>query len=241
MDFKGKRALVTGAGKGIGHATAKLLHARGAEVIALSRTAADLDALREEIGCETLCVDLEDLEAARRATIEALPVDLLVNNAAITVHRMLLDHDVETFERIMKVNVTAPMAITKEVASDLIARGKGGAIVNVSSMAAFVGLAMHTAYCASKGALDAMSRAWAVELGPKGIRVNVVNPTVTMTPMGIKAWADPERRNKRLERIPVGRFAQPEDIAEAIVWLLDDAAAMVHGLSMPVDGGFHVI
>lgn len=241
MSFAGKRALVTGAGKGIGLATARLLAERGAEVVALSRTAADLEALEAEIGCETLTVDLGDLDAAREAVRSALPIDLLVNNAGITGQHAMVDLALDEMQRIITVNTLAPFVLTQEVVRDLVQRGVGGAIVNVSSMAALVGLPEHTAYCTSKGALDSMTRAMATELGPLGIRINVVNPTVTLTPMGEKAWADPERRARRLQRIPLGRFATPEDMAEVIAFLLSDAAGMVHGLSMPVDGGFRAV
>ena len=241
MTFQGKRTLVTGAGKGIGLATAKLLSEKGARVVALSRTAADLDALRADIGCETLCVDLADLAATREAVRGCLPIDLLVNNAGITGQHAMVDLTLDDLQRIITVNTLAPFVITQEVVRDMLGRGVGGAIVNVSSMAALVGVPELTAYCTSKGALDSMTRAMAAELGPLGIRINAINPTVTLTPMGEKAWAEPERRARRLARIPLGRFAQPEDMAEVIAFLLSDEAAMVHGLSMPVDGGFRAI
>ena len=238
MLFEGRRALVTGAGKGIGRAAARLLKAEGAEVVALSRSAEDLAALQDEIGCATLAVDLADAEATRRAVRDALPVDLLVNNAGYTTLDPFHDVTVEGFGLLMAINAVAPMIIAQEVTHDLIARGRPGAIVNVSSMAALVGLPGQTAYCASKAALDAMTRVMAVELGPKGIRVNGINPTVTMTAMAVKAWSDPEKRARRLSRIPLGRFAEPEEIADVIVYLLSDKAAMIHGVCLPVDGGF---
>lgn len=241
MTFAGKRALVTGAGKGIGLATARLLREKGATVVALSRTTADLDALAKEIGCETLTVDLADLDATREAVRGCLPIDLLVNNAGITGQHAVVDLALDDLQRIITVNTLAPFVITQEVVRDMLRRAVGGAIVNVSSMAALVGLPEHTAYCTSKGALDAMTRAMAAELGALGIRINAINPTVTLTPMGEKAWAEPERRARRLSRIPLGRFAKPEDMAEVIAFLLSDAAGMVHGLSMPVDGGFRAI
>jgi len=241
MTVAGKRALVTGAGKGIGLATAKLLSQQGATVVALSRTAADLDVLRDEIGCATLCVDLGDLDAAREAVRGCLPIDLLVNNAGITGQHAVVDLSLDDLQRIITVNTLAPFVLIQEVVRDLVRRGVGGAIVNVSSMAALVGLPDHTAYCTSKGALDSMTRAMAAELGQQGIRINAINPTVTLTPMGEKAWADPERRARRLSRIPLGRFATPEDMAAVIAFLLSDAAGMVHGLNMPVDGGFRAV
>lgn len=238
MTIEGKRVLVTGAGKGIGRTTAKLLAERGGEVIALSRDAADLDSLAAEIGCATIVCDLADLGATRSAVERALPVDLLVNNAGTTVLQPFLEGTIEDFDHVMTINAKAPMVVAQVVAADMIARGVKGAIVNVSSNAAFFGLADHAAYCASKGALDGLTRVMAVELGPRGIRVNSVNPTVTLTPMAVKAWSDPAKADPVQARIPMGRFVEPEEVAEVIVFLLSDAAAMVHGISMPVDGGF---
>ena len=162
-------------------------------MIALSRTRSDLDQLEAEYGCRTIQCDLADAEAARAAAVAALPVDLLVNNAGTTQLDPFLEVKVETFDWLMSVNTRAPMIVAQECARDMISRGHKGAIVNVSSMAAFQGVPEHTAYCATKGALDAMTRVMAVELGEHGIRVNCVNPVVTLTPMAIKAWSDPEK------------------------------------------------
>ena len=238
MTFTGKRVLVTGAGKGIGRTTAKLLAERGAVVIALSRNADDLASLGTEIDCETIQCDLADLAATRAAADRALPVDYLVNNAGTTVLQPFLEGTLEDFDHVMTVNAKAPMVVAQVVAADMIARGHKGAIVNVSSNAAFFGIADHAAYCASKCALDGLTRVMAVELGPEGIRVNSVNPTVTLTPMAVKAWSDPAKAGPMQQRIPMGRFVQPEEVAEVILFLLSDAAAMVHGTSLPVDGGF---
>lgn len=238
MEFEGKRILVTGAGKGIGRAVVAKLVAERAEVIALSRTKADLDGLEQEFGCRTIHCDLADPEAARKAAREALPVDLLVNNAGTTKLDSFLDVSTATFDWLMNVNTKAPMVIAQEVARDMIRRGHKGSIVNVSSMAAFQGVPEHTAYCATKGALDAMTRVMAVELGAHGIRVNSVNPVVTLTPMAIKAWSDPVKSKSMLDRIPIGRFVEPEEVADTILYLLSPRASMITGSSITVDGGF---
>ena len=240
MDFTGKKVILTGAGKGIGRATAEILVARGAEVIALTRSTADVATLQADLGCRVIQVDLADAAATRAAALAALPADYLINCAGTTELQSFLDTTVQAFDRLIAVNTRAPMIVAQEFARDLIARGQKGAIVNVSSVAAFVGIPDHAAYCASKAGLDGLTRVMAKELAPLGIRVNGVHPTVTLTPMALKAWSDPAKAAGMMNRIPVGRFAESADITEVILFLLSDAAAMVNGISMPVDGGYMI-
>ena len=168
----------------------------------------------------------------------ALPIDLLVNNAGITSLEPVLDTTMASFLRVLAVNTMAPLRLAQVVAGDLIRRGRPGAIVNVSSIAASTGLANHAAYCTSKAGLDALTRVLAVELGPHGIRANTVNPVVTLTPMGEAAWSDPAKSAGMLGRIPLGRFCKPMDVAGVISFLLGEDAAMINGVSIDVDGGF---
>lgn len=238
QEFAGKRVLVTGAGKGIGRATALLLAQRGAQVIALSRSEDDLRSLAAAIGCETHAVDLADAGAARAAAIAAQPIDLLANNAGIARLQSFLETSLEAFDETMAVNVRAAMIVAQVCARNMIERGVGGAIVNVSSLSAHVGFALHSAYCASKAGLDGLTRVMAVELGAQGIRVNSVNPTVTLTPMAEQAWSDPAKSAQMLARIPLNRFVQPEEVAQTIAYLLGDDARMINGVSLAVDGGF---
>lgn len=232
-DFGGKRILVTGAGKGIGRETVQWLERCGAEVIAMGRNPEDLASC-----AHSAVADLADVNATRAAVASVLPIDMLVNCAGVVELESFLDTSVETFDHLMAVNTRAPMVVAQVVARDLIARGVPGAIVNVSSLAAAVGTRDHLAYCASKAALDAMTRVMAVELGPHGIRVNSVNPVVTLTPMADKAWSDPVKAGAMLSRIPLGRFVQPGEIAATIAFLLSDDAAMINGVTLTVDGGF---
>ncbi|MFC4455683.1 glucose 1-dehydrogenase [Deinococcus sonorensis] len=238
FDFGGRRALVTGAGKGIGREIAALLATCGAEVVAVSRSADDLTRLQRETGCLPVVADLETVEGVQQAVRAAGAIDLLVNNAGIALLEPFLEATPEAFDRTMAVNVRAALLLGQAVARDLITRSSPGAIVNVSSQSSMVGLPNHAAYCASKGALDQLTRVMAIELGPHRIRVNAVNPTVTLTPMGQRAWSDPARSAPMLARIPLGRFAEPLDVAQAVAYLLSDAAAMINGVTLPVDGGF---
>ncbi|HXT07767.1 MAG TPA: SDR family oxidoreductase [Roseiarcus sp.] len=238
MSLQGKSVLVTGAGKGIGRATVADLVRRGMRVIALSRDPADLAEIEAEFGCRTLAVDLADAEATRAAARAALPFDYLVNNAGIAALQSVLDTTVESFDAVMAVNARAPLILSQEYARDLIARGQKGAIVNVSSISSFIGFADHAAYCASKAALDGLTRVMANELGRKGIRVNGVHPVITLTPMAVKAWSDPAKSDPMRKRIPLGRFVEPPEVAAVIAYLLSDDAAMVNGVDLPIDGGF---
>ena len=240
MRFDGKTVLITGAGTGIGRETARLMATRGASVVAVSRTESDLDSLAAEIGCATVAVDLADADAARVAALRGLPADYLVNCAGINVLQPFVDVTVEAFDLVHAVNTRAAMIFAQEFARSRIGLGGGGAIVNVSSLSSFIGFDDHASYCASKGALDAMSRVMTNELGSHGIRVNCINPIVTMTELAARAWSDPAKSEPVLRRIPISRFAETIDIAEVIAFLLSDAAVMMNGLSISLDGGFLV-
>jgi L-xylulose reductase len=237
MTFAGERILVTGATKGIGRATAKLLASRGATVVAFGRDEGDLASLADEIGCEVRAVDLTDAEATRAAAAAVQPIDRLVNNAGTVTLEPFLETTAEAFRQQMDVNVLACLVIAQETAKSMIARGKKGTIVNVSSVSSTLGFTNHASYCASKGALDSLTMVMANELGRHGIRVNAVNPTVVLTPMAVKAWSDPAKSEPLLKRIPMGRFIEPEEVAESIAYLLSDQSAMITGAMLPVDGG----
>lgn len=240
IDFTGKRVLVTGAGKGIGRDIAVTLSEYGAEVVAISRAQVDLDTLKAAISCQVIQADLANAEQARQAADSAGEIDLLVNNAGITNLQSFFDTTLEAFDEIMAVNVRAVLVVSQVITRKMVARGTPGAIVNVSSQSSMRALQDHTAYCASKGALDQLTRMMALELGPHDIRVNAVNPTVTLTPMGEFAWSDPLKRNGMMARIPLKRFATPRDVSEVIAFLLSDQARMLNGVVLPIDGGFLV-
>ncbi|CAA9430251.1 MAG: 3-oxoacyl-[acyl-carrier protein] reductase [uncultured Rubellimicrobium sp.] len=236
--FDGRTAIITGAGKGIGRATATLLAARGAQVVAIARTASDLDSLAAETGARTILADLADTSAAREAMREAGPADFLVNCAGTNVLESVLDMTEAGYDAVLGINLRAPLICAQEFARMRIAAGGGGAIVNVTSIAGHRGFQDHMCYAASKAGLEGATRVMARELGPHGIRVNAVAPTITLTELAAAAWSDPAKSGPMMVRHPVGRFAQVEDVAATIAMLLSDDSGMVTGAVLPVDGGF---
>ncbi|WP_417258832.1 SDR family oxidoreductase [Celeribacter sp.] len=238
MQFSGKSVIITGAGKGIGRATAQLLAQRGAEVVAISRTQSDLDSLRAEIGGRSLIADLSKAEEARRAMAEAGPCDMLVNCAGTNVLESVLDMTDEGYETVMGINLKSALICAQEFARARVAAGGGGVIVNVTSIAGHRGFQDHVCYAASKAGLEGATRVMARELGEHGIRVVALAPTVTMTELAAEAWSDPAKSEPMMARHPIGRFAQAEDVARAIALMLSDDAGMVTGSALSVDGGF---
>ena len=240
--FDGKRALVTGAGKGIGRALAIALMKGGAETYALSRTQSDLDSLKKEVpGIKTIACDISDWDRTKcivQGIIKDGPVDLLVNNAAVylsgTVGTITKEPAMET----MMTNLLAPMNIAQEVARGLKDRARGGSIVNVSSVWGMIATNQigGCTYAASKGGMDAMTRVMAMELGPHNIRVNSINPTGVWTDK-IKEIKESDFVAKFMSLIPMANFAEVEDVVHATLFLLSSKADMITGVTFPVDGG----
>ncbi|HEV8571285.1 MAG TPA: SDR family oxidoreductase [Micromonosporaceae bacterium] len=237
-DFQGRRVLVTGASGRIGAATVRLLTARGAQVIAAASAADHLTSIVAETGASPLAFDLTSEDNIRDAIAD---VDLwgVVNcggwGGEIATP---MDTDIAVFDKVMAINARGALLVIKYASRTMIRLDRGGAIVNVSSQASLVGLAGHVSYGSSKAALDNITRVSALELGRYGIRVNSVNPTVVMTPMSAWYWGRDDIQGPFLEHMPLGRWATEEEIAAPIAFLLSDDAAMITGVSLPIDGGY---
>ena len=236
----GRRALVTGASRGLGLGCAAALAEAGAHVVCAARGA---DALGEAVAAlraaggsaEALALDVTDLDAVRAALGE--PVDVLVNSAGLARHGPALETAPEDFDAVAAVNLRAAYFLAVEAARGMAARG-GGSIVQVSSQMGHVGGIDRTVYCATKHAVEGMTKAMAIEWGPKGVRVNTVAPTFVRTPLTEGTFADPERRAWIERQIVLGRVGEVEDVMGAVLFLASDASALVTGTSILVDGGW---
>lgn len=230
--------LVTGASGGIGAATVRQLCSAGGNVIASGQNTDQLHKLAKETGCATLPFDSASEEGVREA-IEGLEVWGVVNCGGFGGEIATpMDTDIDIFDKVISINARGALLVTKYATQSMIRLGKGGAIVNVSSQAALVALKGHISYGSSKAALDNITRVSALELGKYGIRVNSVNPTVVMTEMSAFYWGRPDIGEPFLDQMPLGRWATEDEIAAPIVFLLSDAASMITGVCLPVDGGF---
>ena len=237
-DFNGRTILVTGASGGIGAATVRHLTAAGAKVIASARTLESLTELCDETGAQPLTFDLTSEESIKDA-LEGLDLWGVVNcggyGGEIATPQ---DTDIDVFDKVISINARGALLVIKHAVPGTIRQGNGGAIVNVSSQASLVALTGHISYGSSKAALDNITRVSALELGKHNIRVNSVNPTVVMTPMSAWYWGRPDIQGPFLEQMPLGRWATVDDIAAPITFLLSDAASMITGVSLPIDGGY---
>ena len=239
----GRRALVTGAGRGLGLAAAAALAEAGAHVVLAARTRPEIEAAAAAIvarggSAEALVLDVLDVAAVRATLAQAAPFHVLVNNAGTNRPRPMTDITPEDFDAVMDLNVRAAYFVAQTVAARMVTEGIRGSIVNVSSQMGHVGWSKRTVYCASKHAIEGLTKAMAVEFGPAGVRVNTVGPTFIVTEMTRPYFEDEAFRNAVLSKIKLGRLGEVEDVMGPILFLASDASAMVTGTALLVDGGW---
>jgi NAD(P)-dependent dehydrogenase (short-subunit alcohol dehydrogenase family) len=239
----GKRALVTGGGRGIGLAAASALAQAGAHVTLAARTQAEIEAAAQAIRgrgdrAAALPLDVTDLDAVRDAIGKAEPFDVLVNNAGTNRPKLLMDVSVEDFDVIMGLNVRAAFFMAQAVARSLIAAKQPGSIINISSQMGHVGAARRTVYCASKHAMEGFTKAMAIELAPHNIRVNSLGPTFLETPLTRPFFENKAFRDEVLGKIKLGRLGQLDELTGAILFLASDASSLMTGSALVLDGGW---
>ena len=242
FDLSGKLAVVTGAGRGLGRGCALALAEAGAEVIAVSRTASELDSLIDEIKAQggqaqaRVC-DVTDVRAIDEALAGLTGVDVLVNNAGGNKPQRFLDVDSDTFDWMVDLNLRSLFVFSQKVAR-LMQQQNSGSIIHMSSQMGHVGGIKRSVYCMTKHGLEGLTKAMAIDLAEWNIRVNSVAPTFVETPLTRPFFEDPEFKQAVFNHIPLQRLGQIEDVAAAVVYLASDAANMVTGTSLKVDGGW---
>ena len=242
-DHPNKVAVITGGGGGIGLAIAEKFVQHNILTVIIGRNQEKLNAAGAQLGplCYPICQDLDDLASLPGLVQQILTrfgrIDILVNNAGINQKKDLTDVSDQEFQRILHTNVSVVFALSREVVRSMAAAGEG-VIINISSMASQYGIPKVIAYTASKSAIEGMTRAMAVELAPRGIRVNCIAPGFIATDMSEKALnGDAERKQKVMSRTPMGRLGAPADIGEAALYLASEGAKYVTGVVLPIDGG----
>jgi NAD(P)-dependent dehydrogenase (short-subunit alcohol dehydrogenase family) len=239
----GRRALVTGAGRGLGLAAAAALAQAGAEVTLAARSGAELDEacsrIRGEGGrCDALVLDVTDSRAVEARLSANGPYQILVNNAGLNRPKPLVEVQDEDIDAVFDLNVKAAFYVTRVVTRGLLAARLPGSIINVSSQMGVVGSPRRTLYCASKHAIEGMTKALAWEVGHAGIRVNTICPTFIETAMTAGMFAEPAFRAWVTDRIALGRLGRVEEVMGAIVFLASDASSLMTGSALMLDGGW---
>ena len=239
----GKRALVAGASSGIGLACAVALGEAGAEVTLAARRVDTLNALVDEMkaagmSASALPLDVSDVADTQAAVAANCPFDILVNSAGLARHSPAADTTEADFDVAADLNVKGAYFLTQAVAKGLLAAGKPGSLINISSQMAHVGGIDRAVYCATKHAVEGFTKSMAIELGKACIRINTICPTFILTDLTRPTFEDPEKRAWIEDKIKLGRAGEVEDIMGAVVFLASQASAIVTGTSLLVDGGW---
>jgi len=245
--LEGRIALVTGAGRGIGRSAAVALAQAGAEVWLLARTAAEIEQAAAEIrvaggNARAVACDVTDSAAVNRV-VSAVPVlDVLVNNAGMNIPEPFVAVSEANFDRVLDINVRAMFRVAQAAVRKMLEapdrKTRGGAIINITSQMGHVGAPTRTVYCLTKHAIEGFTKALAVELATHNIRVNSIAPTFLDTPMTKPMFARPEFAKWVLDRIPMGRLGQLDEVAAAVVFVASEAASLMTGTSLVIDGGW---
>ena len=245
FSLEGRRALVTGASKGIGFETCRVLADAGADIAAVGRDEAGLAEVCEAVEalgrrCVPITADLATVEgprAAARAALEAFgTIDILVNNAGVTTIKSIIDTPVDDWEWVNNVNLRAPYLLAQALVPKMIEQ-RMGKVINISSQSGVVALDDHGAYGASKGGLNMLTRVMTVEWAKHNIQSNSICPTVILTPMGEMVWGDPAKGDPMKAKIPAGRFGRTTEVADLILFLASSASDMICGQTILLDGG----
>jgi NAD(P)-dependent dehydrogenase (short-subunit alcohol dehydrogenase family) len=239
----GRRALVTGAGRGIGLAAASALADAGAHVTLAARTTSEIEKAADAIRArgqqaDALTLDVTDIDTSRKALSSREPYQILINNAGMNRPKLLADVTLDDFDTIMGLNVRAAFFVAQTIATRLVEAKLPGSIINISSQMGHVGAARRTVYCASKHAMEGFTKAMAVELAPHNIRVNSIGPTFLETPMTKPFFENKTFRDEVLSKIKLGRLGQLEELTGAIVFLAGDASSLMTGSALVLDGGW---
>ena len=236
----GRRAIVTGAGRGIGLAAAAALAAAGAEVTLVARTLAEVDAAAAQIGNGAIAavLDVSDITAVKTFFAERPAFHILVNNAGTNRPMPMWDVGEEDFDAVFDLNVKSAFFVAQACAQGMIADGVKGSLIHMSSQMGHVGGPNRSLYCGSKWALEGISKSFALDLAMHGIRSNTIAPTFIETPMTKPFFEEPAFKAQVLSRIKLGRIGKVEDLMGAIVFLASDAAGLMTGTSLIIDGGW---
>ena len=241
----GRRALITGGGRGIGLAAAAALAEAGAHVTLTARTSSEIEEAAESIrsdggSADAIVLDMLDTAAVRSVVETAYPFDILINNAGTNRPKTMSETTEDDFDAVLDLNLRAAYFVAQAVTDKMLAAKIPGSVINISSQMGHVGGPLRTVYCSSKWAIEGLTKSLAMELGSHGIRVNSIAPTFIETPLAKEMLKDPAFREAVLSKIKLSRTGQVEDLMGAIVFLASDAAAMITGASLLVDGGWTI-